>query len=99
MRGDVLGFELQWRWPWRRGAQAAARFDSNGKGGYDEENSMGLGGKRREAHSASDGIVRELGDGLVTANPSMESGGRARRRRLVAAIWGSRGGVARGGRR
>ena len=40
-----------------------------------------------------------LGDGLATANPSMESGGRARGRRLVAAMWGSRGGVARGGRK
>ena len=40
-----------------------------------------------------------LGDSLATVNPSMESGGRARGRRLVAGMWGSRGGVARGGRK
>ena len=32
-------------------------------------------------------------------NPSMVSDSRARGRRLVAAMWGSRGGVARGGRK
>ena len=40
-----------------------------------------------------------LGDDRKATNPSMESGGRARGRRLVAAMWGSRGGVAWGGRK
>ena len=67
--------------------------------GYGMKMTTWLRGKGPGAHGEADDRLSWLGDDRKATNPSMESGGRARGRRLVAAMWGSRGGVARGGRR
>ena len=51
-------------------------------------------GKCSGAHWEVDDRLSWLGDDRKATNPSMESGGHARGRQLVAAMWGSRGGVA-----
>ena len=67
--------------------------------GYGTKTTTWLRGKGPGAHGEADDRLSWLGDDRKATNPSMESGGRARGRRLVAAMWGSRGGVARGGRK
>ena len=66
---------------------------------YGTKTTTWLRGKGPGAHGEADDRFSWLGDDWKATNPSMESGGHARERRLVAAMWGSRGGVARGGRK
>ncbi len=93
-------------WTERRcsGARTSSAMADGGSGysrgsGYGTKTMTWLRGKGPGAHVEAEDRLSWLGDDRKATNPSMESGGRARGRRLVAAMWGSRGGVARGGRK
>ena len=107
-RGGLLGAPgARWcHWTERRcsGARTSSAMADGGSGysrgsGYGTKTTTWLRGKGPGAHGEADDRLSWLGDDRKATNPSMESGGRARGRRLVAAMWGSRGGVARGGRK